>query len=828
MKCPKCNAENPADSRFCGACATPLQESGEASFETKTLLAQRKELTRGSTFAQRYEVIEELGRGGMAEVYRVVDKKVNEEIALKFLNPDIASEKRIIERFRNELKFARKISHRNVCRMYDFSEEEGTQYITMEYVPGEDLKSSIKRMGQLSAGKAVSIAKQVCEGLAEAHRLGVTHRDLKSQNIMIDKDGNAKIMDFGIARFTKSKGITEEGVIIGTPEYMSPEQVEGKEVDHRSDIYSLGVILYEMVTGRGPFEGGTPLSIGVKQKTEASPDPREASPQTPRSLSRVILKCMEKDREKRFQSAEELLLELGKLESETPTTDIIFVKKETLGEKAGRARWRKFVLSGGIAVILILIIVVAIYVFTTRSQTINSLAVLPLKNLSGIHEEEYFVDGMTEALISNLTQLGALQRVISSTSVMQYKGARKPLPEIARELKVDTVVEGSVVRSGQRVRVTVQLIDAMSDRNLWSRSYERDMSDILALQNELARAIAQEIKIALTPAESARLTSARSVNPEAYQLYLKGRHFWKKRTEEDLMKAMKHFGEAIEKDPDYAQAYAGIADAYNMLASHGLRPPHEVYPKAKEAALKALEIDDTLAEAHTSLAWVKSWFDLDWFGAEADFNWAIGLNPSYATAHHWYGSLLKAMGRFDEAIQKVERARELDPLSLPINTELASIYRYARQYDRAIEYSKRALEIDPNFHWAHDVLGLSYVQKELYDEAVREIQKAVDLSGRSADYLGNLAYAYAAAGNRDEALRILEDLRERSKRSYVPKYQIALLYSALGEKDLALDFLERAFEEQSSLISNIKVDPWLDSLRSEPRFIALLEKMGLD
>ncbi len=829
MKCSKCDFENPADSRFCSKCGTQLLLSEEIYYApTKTLETSLKELTRGSLFAGRYEVIEELGKGGMGSVYKVFDKEIKENVAIKLLDPVIAADEQRIERFRNELRFARKITHKNVCRMHDLNREEETYYITMEYISGEDLGNLINRIGQFTVGKSIFIAQQVCEGLAEAHRLGVVHRDLKPQNIMIDREGNAHILDFGIARAFKTRKITDTGMMIGTPDYMSPEQAEGEEVDGRTDIYSLGVILYEMLTGKVPFEGETPLSIALKHKSEEPQDPREINPQIPAEVSHVILKCLEKDKETRYQTADDLLSELNHIIEGLPTTERVIPKKKSSVERISKIKWRNYILYISAAVVLILLIAVGISLFKSDREAIESIAVLPLKNLSGDPDQEYFADGMTEALISNLTQLGALQRVISSTSVMQYKGARKPLPEIAQELNVDAVIEGSIMRSGQRVRITAQLIEAKTDRNIWSKSYERDLSDILAVQSEMARAIAREIKIVVTPTEKALLAHSRPANPEAYQMYLKGRHFWKKRTEEDIKKAIEYFNQTIEIDSTYALAYVGLADAYLVLGSYSLSSPQETYPKAKAAAQKALEIDDTLAEAYTSLAFVKYRYDWDWFGAEADYNWAIGLNPSYATAHQWYGLLLSDLGRFDEALSELKRAQELDPLSLPINTGVGIILYYSRQYDLAIEEYRKVLDMDANFGYAHFWLAMALLQKSLFEEAIQGYQKAVVFSAGNITYQAALGYAYALAGKRDEALKILKELIDLSSQRYVPKYEIALIYAGMGEKDKAFEILEEAYLDRASFLVRFKVDPRLDSLRSDPRFAALQEKIGLE
>ena len=830
IECPKCKTENTSDSEFCKKCATPLPSSEDISaIPTKALKTPIKELTRGSTFTGRYEIIEELGEGGMGKVYRVEDTKLKQEIALKLITPEIALDKKTIERFRNELKTARKIRHKNVCGMYDLGEEKGTHYITMEYVRGEDLKRLIRKIGQLGAGQTIPIAKHICEGLEEAHRLGVVHRDLKPQNVMVDEDGNARIMDFGIARSLEAKGITGAGVMIGTLEYMSPEQVEGKETDQRSDIYSLGVILYEMITGRLPFEGDTPLSIALKHKTEEPLEPRKFNAQIPENLSRVILRCMEKDREKRYQRVEELLSELSKIEKGIPTTERMIPKRKAKKEKIDEIEWKRPIIYGGMAILIILLIVGGIYLFKGHLEAIDSIAVLPLHNISGDPEQEYFADGMTEALISELVKIKGLKRVISRTSAMRYKETEKSMPEIARELNVDAVIEGSVLLVGERVRITAQLIEARTDRHMWADSYERDLRNILALQRELARAIAKEIKIAVTPEEQVRLATYSPVNPEAYQLYLKGRYLWNKRTGEDLKKALVYFERAIEKDPNYALAYTGLADTYLVLPSYLAFPPTETYSKGKEAALKALEIDDTLAEAHTSLANVMKYY-FDWKSVEKEYKRAIELSPSYATAHHWYAYDLMLMGRHDEAIEEINLAQELDPHSLIINANVGYVLHMARLYDQAIEHYRNRLEMDPNFWVLHQYLGGAYLQKGKYEEAIAEFQEAITLSGSPQDQesIGDLGYSYAVSGRKAEAMKVVSELRELSKGKYISPYHIALIYVGLGQKNQAFEWLNKAIKEPGLFLVHLKVDPRFDSLRSDPRFTTLLKKMGLD
>jgi serine/threonine protein kinase/Tfp pilus assembly protein PilF len=828
IKCPKCHFDNPDTQRFCGECGTKLIALKEISVSpTETFETPTEELTTGATFAGRYQIIEELGKGGMGKVYRVLDKKLNEEVALKLIRPEIALDKNTLERFQNELKLARRISHRNVGRMYELMEEKGIHFITMEYVPGEDLKSFIRRSRQLTIGTAVTLAKQVCEGLTEAHRLGVIHRDLKPSNIIIDKEGNARIMDFGIARSIKTKGITGTGVMIGTPEYMSPEQVEGKEVDQRSDIYSLGIILYEMLTGRVPFEGDTPFTIGVKQKSEMPKDPKEFNAQIPAGLSQLILRCLEKDKGKRYQSAEELHSELTSIEKGIPFTELIVPKKEPKTVKA-EIKLKNLILYGAVAILLISAIVVGISLLTRHPKAIDSIAVLPFENVNKDPDLEYLCEGITDNLIDKLSQLTSLKKVIARSSVFRYKGKEIDAKVVGQELGVDALLISNLSQRGDELSINVELVKTADNSHIWGNQYKKQVSEIFDVQKEISNAITENLRLKLTGGEIKRLAQNYTENRDAFQAYLKGRYYWNKRTEENFYKGITYFNQAIEMDPNYALAYAGLADSYITLAGFICLSPKEAFPKAKQAAMKALEIDDKLAEAHNSLAEIEAYFNWDFPGAENMFKHALDLNPNYSITHFWYGIFLFTKRRMDEGLIELKRAQELDPLSLVINSHVAWGYYHRSEYEKAIEQCKKVLEMDPNFALVHSVLGKVYEQKSLYDAAIKEFQKATDISAGSREYLADLGHAYALAGKTEEAHKILEELQRLSKQKYADASDIAMLYVGLGEIDEAFQWLEKAFEERAWGLSFLEIQPEFDRIRSDPRYKELLKKIGLD
>jgi len=834
-QCPKCKAENPDTKQFCGDCGTQLTPAKETPIHTKTIEVPKEELTTGSTFAGRYQIIEELGRGGMGRVYKATDTKISEKVALKLIKLEIASDKKTLERFGNELRIARKIVHKNVGRMYDINEEGGTHYITMEYVSGQDLKGLIRQTGQLAIGTSISVAKQVCEGLSEAHKTGVIHRDLKPSNIMIDREGNVRIMDFGIARSLKEKGITGAGVMIGTPDYMSPEQAEAKELDQRSDIYSLGIILYEMVTGRVPFEGDTALSIAMKHKSEAPKDPKEYNAQIPGDLSHLILKCLGKDKDSRFLGAGEIQTELENIEKGIPTTERIVPEKKPLTSKEITVTFGlKKLLIPTAVVIALIVIAVVIWQFLPQMEVVppeldrSSIAVLPFIDLSSQKDQEILCDGMTAEIITKLSGIQGW-KVMNTASVMRFKNTEKDIKDIGQELDVSTILLGSVRKEADDLRVDVQLVNVSDRFQIWGNIYQQKLTRIFEIQSTIAEKVVRALKAELSPEEEERLQKSPTDNLEAYNLYLQGRWLWNKRTKEGFEDAIKYFKDAIEKDTNYAQAFAGLADSYRLLGVYGYIPEKEGYQKSKSYVMKALEIDESLSEAHTTLASIKLDYEWDWEGAKKEYERAIQLNPNYGSAHQWYANYLSYIeGRHKEALNEAMRARELDPLSPIINQNVGRRLYFARQYGQAIEEIKNALKIEPEFWPSHRVLGLSYLGKEMFPQAIEELEKAVDLSGGGLDPLMRLGYAYAVTGNQDKAIQIMNDLKSRSKDEHIPPIAYAMIYIGIDDNDLAIEFLEKAYEERSSELTKLKVHPFYDSLRSDPRFINLLKKMNLE
>jgi serine/threonine protein kinase/tetratricopeptide (TPR) repeat protein len=701
MKCPKCQLDNPADSSFCSKCGTQISPATEiSSSPTETLQVPIKELSAGSTFASRYHIYEELGKGGMGRVYKALDKEIEEKVALKLLNPDIAADIRTIERFRNELKTARQISHKNVCRMYHFGKDEGAFYITMEYVRGEDLKSMIRMMSRLSPGQTVSIAKQVCEGLAEAHRLGVIHRDLKPQNIMIDRDGNVKIMDFGIARSLKAKGITGAGIMIGTPEYMSPEQVEGKDADESSDIYALGIILYEMLTGRVPFEGETPLSVALKQKTELPEDPGKINPQIPDDLRRLILRCLEKEKENRYQKVDALIAEFDRIDKDIPLAEKILPQRKPLTSKEFtvklRKRWRTIA-----AVAIVALAAAAVILYFDRGKPIltaetKRLVVLPFENL-GSPEDEYFADGISDEIMARLAGIAKLG-VIARNSAMQYKKTSKSIKQIGEELGVDYVLSGTVrwqkseAGTGQ-VRVTPTLIRVSDSTQIWANVYDQKIAEIFEVQSDIAKKVVEELGFALGKPEQQSLEIKPTENMEAYDYYLRGNDFsYRGRdTKDELASAIEMYEKAVTLDANFLQAYAMLSRTHSYYYWYHYDRSEERVAKAKWAADKALELNPDAAETHMALGFYFYSCKLDYEQALKHFGLVLEKQPKNSAVIQGTAAVKRRQGRLNEAITNFTLWLEIDPRYALAAFNLGETYALVRNYKEAERCYNRAL-----------------------------------------------------------------------------------------------------------------------------------------
>ena len=798
-----------------------------------------------------YRIIKKLGAGGMGEVYLALDTKLDRKVAIKVLQPDSLAEENLKKRLLREAQAVAKLDHPNICAVYDVNEADSLTFIVMQYIEGETLAEKMERQ-PLELSTAVAIAEQAAEGLSEAHAHGVVHRDLKPQNMMITPRGQLKILDFGLAKQILSSDsvdfeaptatlLSTPGHVVGTMPYMSPEQLHGEPLDARSDIFSLGVIFYEMLAGKHPFQdksaAGTMSRIILGDPIPTEQFQLQVSPELQALLSKMLCK----DKAARFQSAEDLLTEIKQLPAKlsaadtrvnaTSTKEISAIApKETLADRIlSKTRSHKWaVLASALALILL---VVAISRLVSTEQ-LDSLAVLPFSyassnaQLMANPDREYLSDGLTESIINNLSQLANL-KVIARSSVFRYKGKDQDVRAIGRELNVRAVLTGQVIQEGDQLTITVALMDVQGNRSIWGDTYQRKTADIQNVQKEIASSVSEKLGLKLTGADQTQLAKTYTESGEAYEAYLKGRYHWNKRTDEGFQQATKFFQEAIDKDPSYALAYTGLADCYTLRSDYGFLAPKEGYASAKLAVTLALKYDDSLAEAHTSLASIKAVTDWDWQGAENEYRRAIELNPKYPTAHHWYAAQLLLQGRLDQALQEIKKAQQLDPLSLGINKDFAVILLYAGDYDKALEQCRKTLEIEPHFGGMSTYIAQIYELKQKYPEAVAELEKAHAEFPEDVEITYSLGQADALSGKKDAALKIWLELNQPGKQDMSLPKEAAYLYALLGEKERAVAILQKGAEDHYISVAEVKMDPRFAELRKDARVVELLQKIGL-
>ena len=772
-----------------------------------------------------YRSLEKLGEGGMGVVYKAEDTKLGRTVALKFLPPELTRDLEAKKRFVQEARAASALDHPNICTIHEIDEtQEGRTFIAMACYEGESLRAKIER-GPLKLDEALDVTIQIAQGLAKAHSQGIIHRDIKAANILASRDGLVKIVDFGLAKLSGTK-VTRTGATLGTAQYMSPEQARGEDVDRRTDIWSLGIVLYEMLTGKhafhGEYEQATLYSI-LNENPEPVTSLRAGIPM---ALERIVAKALAKDPAERYQHADDLIVDLKKVAREPASTSM-------RGPARSRVRSsRRSAIKVWLPAVIIVAAAVAVGILIGRSprrtmQKQQSIAVLPFENLSDSKDDEYFSDGLAEDIIDALTQVPGL-RVMARTSAFAFRDTEADVREIGARLGVEHILEGSVRRSGNRIRVTAQLVKASDGYHLWSQRFDREMTDVFAIQDEISQAIVDKLRVRLSGDRP--LVKRHTENMEAYDLFLRGRHSVLRMTQESLTTGKRYLEEAIALDPDYALAYAGMAEFCFFSSLWGFRHPKEDLLSTKSAAMEALRLDDSLAEAHSMLGVVLGIVDFDWTGAEREFRRALELNPASPIVRYSYGFwLLRPMGRSDEALLQVKQAVELDPFSPNYNAWLGVLYNARGQHDEAIAQYRRAIELDPSLWRPHWLLSMAYAQTRRFDDAIAEAQTASDLSGGNAPTLGTLGMAYALGGRRVEARALLEQLIARSRTNYVPPFALTIVCLGLGELDQALDWLEKGVEERDVLVvSVVNAEPeMLSPLREHPRYRALLRKMNL-
>jgi len=784
-----------------------------------------------------YKILEKLGQGGMGVVYKAEDTKLGRTVALKFLPPELTRDSEAKARFVREARTASALQHSNICAIHEIAETaDGQMFICMDCYDGATLKERIAG-GPLPIKEAIELADQIAGGLSEAHEAKIIHRDIKPGNIMVTRKGVVKILDFGLAKPTGMTTMTKTGTTVGTVLYMSPEQARGDKVDLRTDIWSLGVVLYEMITGRPPFRGEYESAVLYSILNE-SPEPITALRSgVPLELERITNKCLAKDPAERYQTAADFSADLRRLKREISEQGPL-PKPAIPSGRIAKARVRRVAAAALVAAGVLVVLLAVFNVGGLRDRfaagrgsgdtgRIESLAILPFVNVGEDPDTDYLSDEIPASITGSLSRLSNL-RVVPRTTAFRYRGREAELAAVGRKLNVRAILTGQVRVRGEELSIRAELVDVANDRQLWGDRYSLKLADILTLEKSIATQIADALRLRLTQSDRDQLSKGQTENAEAHRLYLKGRYFWNKRSEAGLRSAIANFQQAIEKDPAYALAYAGLADSYNVLAAFGFLAPNEAFPKARAAVSKALEFDSTLAEAHTSLAFILTHYDWNWLGAEIEYKRAIKLDPAYATASHWYGLLLLTMGRNAEAIAMSESAASLDPLSLPITASLGGVYLVLREYEKAEAQCLKAIEMDSNFAMARSYLAEAYVRKGMYEKAIDEWKAVAGLPTTTPANIAYLGYGYARGGRMDDARRILAELSDRAKDRYVPPCFFAIIHAGLGEKDEAFKWLEKAYEERDYYLGHIPRMTVFDPISSDPRFGDLMRRMGLN